>query len=261
LLKNYTEEIIKDYKSGLGCYKLARKYNTCESSILQLLKRNSITVRPIRILDVDQSYFEEINTEDKAFFLGLMITDGCNHGTHFSISLVDEDIVQKFKYYLQAETEVRKRDLRGENCQYQYHLDVSSVKMCKDLSKLGCIPRKTFFTTFASDDIVPKDLKRHYIRGLVCGDGCITRDKKRNAWYVNIVGTRALCQGVSDFIWKELGFCGSVHICQKGTVLYRVAFSGRDQVSKFLHYVFDDAVVCMNRKHQKYLQFCKEVDV
>lgn len=187
-----------------------------------------------------------------------MIADGCNHRTHFSLSLIDEDIVQKFRKYLKADTEVRYRPSRVENKKPQYCLTVSSVKMCKDLERLGCPLRKTWITDFVSDNIISKILKKHYIRGLVSGDGTIVYHRKRNRWFTNVVGTKALCQGISDFVTKELGFSGNVHKVHKNkNSLHRIAFSGKNQVYKFLNYIHQDCTVYMDRKYQKYQEFLK----
>lgn len=52
--------------------------------------------------------------------------------------------------------------------------------MANDLINLGCIPRKTLVLKFPNESTVPKQLIKHFIRGYMDGDGCIsTYYKKR----------------------------------------------------------------------------------
>lgn len=56
LLKDQEDEIISDYKAGMGCYKLSKKYKCAESSILRLLRGHGIEALYINKYDIPHKF-------------------------------------------------------------------------------------------------------------------------------------------------------------------------------------------------------------
>ncbi len=44
-LSQYYGEIIQQYNDGIGCYKLSKKYNCSESSILRIVRKSGVKIR------------------------------------------------------------------------------------------------------------------------------------------------------------------------------------------------------------------------
>lgn len=133
---------------------------------------------------IDEKYFEKINREDKAYFLGLIITDGNidTKGKRFrmSISLHDKDkyILETFKKYLKTEKPLIKHLSKTKyygkvkiKSSLRWALYITVVKMVKDLIKLGLYRNKTKTIGFPTNKIIPHNLMRHFIRGVFDGDG------------------------------------------------------------------------------------------
>lgn len=71
--KQQKEEIIARYIAGESAYDLSRVFNITNQSIYSLLSRRGIKRRPIRRLSCNESYFEKIDCEEKAYWLGFFL--------------------------------------------------------------------------------------------------------------------------------------------------------------------------------------------
>src|ERR1700723_181240 len=71
------EKFLLLYNNGItGAKKLSEIFDVPKANIKYYLKKfNLKSISNIRTLDVD--FFEKIDTEEKAYFLGLMYADGC----------------------------------------------------------------------------------------------------------------------------------------------------------------------------------------
>jgi hypothetical protein len=52
-------------------------------------------------------------------------------------------------------------------------IEINMPQGVKDLEKYGIVMRKTYLLDNIHIDLFPKELQRHYIRGLIDGDGAI----------------------------------------------------------------------------------------
>lgn len=101
------EEIFRLYKSGSSTTEISRIFNVDCSAILYWLKQLKINIRKsseYRKLSIDQDYFFRIDSKDKAYFLGLLMADGCLSTSRYSvlISLKEDDkqILEIFKRHI-----------------------------------------------------------------------------------------------------------------------------------------------------------------
>jgi hypothetical protein len=177
---------------------------------------------------LDENYFNKIDTEDKAYFLGWLFADGCNMVEKgiISIGLQDQDkiILELFKKYIQAETKlyyvkpviVKKKggeviyNQKGTAClgKPQFVLHLTSKNLSKQLKSKGCIPRKSNILTFPNKKKVPIYLLPHFIRGYFEGDGSISFKIFPNGpqYYtlgIYIVGTENFLSGIKDYLLKK----------------------------------------------------------
>lgn len=131
----------------------------------------------------NENYFENIDSEDKAYFLGLIAADGCiiNNKKKYRYMLClklhkkDIHILKSFKESIGSEKKIwcsKKRDM----CE----VTISGKKMINDLIKLGLDSNKTFVLKYPE---IEEKLEKHFLRGYVDGDGCIriNTDKRDNS--------------------------------------------------------------------------------
>ena len=121
----------------------------------------------------NEGYFDVIDTEFKAYFLGFFMADGnnCNGVLKIKLHVRDKKILEIFSL-----------NILGKNTVLYYEdtaiLKFGSLKMSKRFTELGIVPRKSYHKTDIPKQI-PDNLIRHFVRGYFDGDGCISYKKNK----------------------------------------------------------------------------------
>jgi DNA invertase Pin-like site-specific DNA recombinase len=91
--------IIKEYSEGISSEIIADNMDIDGTTVCRILKRNNIKLRPAtankRQYKINEDYFEKIDTEEKAYFLGFLYADGhitSGKGKSITLSLQKADI-------------------------------------------------------------------------------------------------------------------------------------------------------------------------
>jgi len=206
-MKKLTEincsNICDDYLLGLSYNLLSEKYNICTWSIGNVLKKNNIKTR-IRKYNCNEDYFEKINSNEKAYWLGLLFADGCVrkrkqfNGKHkqggivgISLKNGDEYLLEKLIIDLESTYKLSKQ---VKDTFLSYKLEVNSSKMANDLINLGCVPNKSLI-------LLPPNLTdkfiSHFIRGYFDGDGSIGKYNGRIKF--SLLGTNELLTWILNY--------------------------------------------------------------
>ena len=71
------QEVITRYKNGESCQVIANSFKVTCHTISNILEKNNIARgNKYKNINLNENYFEIINSYDKAYFLGFMLTDG-----------------------------------------------------------------------------------------------------------------------------------------------------------------------------------------
>jgi hypothetical protein len=204
----------------------------------------------------NEDYFENIDTEDKAYFLGFIVADGCVSDVSNCINITQKetDILYEFKKYIDFEGPIfssKKKNISSIN--------ISSVKMKSDLDKLGIHSNKTMVVKYPH---IPRNLQNHFIRGVFDGDGCIShRTDKRDS---SQRGQFNICSGSQEFIKvyydKLVEYCnlsGKNKIrCPKGTCqiakYYVCDWGSMSDIEKICEFLYKDATIYLERKKETF---------
>jgi hypothetical protein len=143
----------------------------------------------------DHTYFTEISTEERAYWLGFFGADGCVYRNALILDLKDVEHVARFRSALGINNPVRER-VRTSNYGRQEHAVVgtTSRQLISDLARHGvrkgrgaaCVPAA-----------LSEHLLRHYWRGWVDGDGTLSLTGK--VLTLGLVGSEAICCGFASF--------------------------------------------------------------
>lgn len=178
LTKDQKEELFELYKTFEYSYKeLSQKFNKSVSSISCLLMREGLKGKfennHSRTYPINQYYFDNIDCEEKAYFLGFLYADGCNHKNNTKISMFlkeeDKNILIKLNNLLQPTKPLTYRKAGIGTA--QYGIQISNKRVSDNLNILGCIPNKTFTLDFPNNNQVPNSFLMIFIRGYFDGDG------------------------------------------------------------------------------------------
>lgn len=277
ILKSDEPMIVELYQNGMSADKIGDKYKVAHTLILRYLEKNGIKRRDDsechRIYEINEDFFDVIDTQEKAYFLGFLYADGCNSkdGKHFGIDIEtsDRDILEKFSRLIWLEDPlshirdtVRTRSIRGkdEKDYYSSLLNFHSKHMCTKLTELGCVPAKSLILKFP-ESIKDPELQRHFIRGHYDGDGGIhISELRRTAVSTKIVSTLEFCTSVRNVVLKQTGikFAEPVAANKSGNNTYVIAMSGTRQIEDFLNWLYKDATIYLDRKYKLYLQLIEK---
>jgi intein-encoded DNA endonuclease-like protein len=252
-------EICKLYVDGMTTEEIGRMYSVTDNTIAKILRKNGVCLRKAirRSLVTNHDYFAEIDSPDKAYFLGWMITDGSiirsetrpDRRDIISLEIVAQDI-KVLKLFANAigapESIVKETHTRqgNEHC----YMHFTSQKMSDDLSQYGVVRRKTW-TTYLP--ILKEELMPHLIRGIFDGNGTITIDKYGYARFA-FFGSENLCVGIRDYLESILGF--PHHKVSKSTC-YHVWYSGKKDTPTFFNYIYNNCGdYFLDRKREKFLK-------
>lgn len=168
------QEIIDSYYCCSGA-ELAQKYGISISRIEQVWSKAGLSGKVAREYNYNEHYFSNINSYDKAYFLGFIGSDGCifnPNDTRQSIIKItiqnqDKRILETFKEKLDSTKPVYSGDKYST-------FELSSDIMAKDLTKIGLSYKKTYKNCIAEVD---REYMPDLIRGYFDGDGTITNIK------------------------------------------------------------------------------------
>ena len=239
------EKIIKAYKRGESCQQIADKHNvTCHtiSNILEKcgIKRNNI----YHNLSLDEDYWENIDRYDKAYFLGLMITDGNVFGNliRLQLQIKDRKIIETFAEKTHNSNKFII-DKRG-NC--MIGSGVKRHKWALDIAKYGVIPNKTRFAYLPRLD---GTMMPHLIRGIIDGDGWISYKSPS----IGICGNIELVTQVRDYLTKQLDIY-HVKVVQIGPHLWMINWAAKKDILSIGNFIYKDKQDCyIERKYKNFL--------
>ena len=259
LTKEQCMEVISLYKNGIKCVSIAKKFNVGKLVITRTLKRYNIP-RDIKYesttaLPVEHSFFENINTEEKAYWLGFILGDGNVYKNRIYIELQRDDIehLKKFKKHIKSHHKISLWE-RQDRETYSCAIQLNSKKMVADLLKLGITERKSLTVI---PPVLREDLQRHFWRGVVDADGHIGAEHKcHNGFNIKVYGSFETCKSFVKFVNLSL----KNKPTKLGTVgnIYSGSFRGKHNVAAIANLLYENCYVSLKRKHSVAMQIIQE---
>lgn len=213
----------------------------------------------------DYHFFDNIDSEEKAYWLGFITADGwvnkhegSQSGT-VGIELQYGDIkhLKKFNKSINGNYRItdrwRKCSLSNNKNKLNHMccIRVFSMIMYKALDALGISGNKTYTCAFPK---IRQDLYRHYIRGLFDADGCFCLSNK--SFGVSYITASENLK--NDFIkhmkLNDIEIFDYSYISEFDTVMYRPTINKITEMIKFLDWIYQDSSIYLDRKYKKYLK-------
>jgi len=207
----------------------------------------------------DEHFFEVINSESNAYYLGLLYADGYVNDKldYVELTLLEKDfkILERFYFELKS----NRKPIYIRNDKY-CRLIINSKKIVKDLIMLGCTNNKTHTLNFP--DNINENLTHHMIRGYFDGDGSIWCDK-RNQYHVQFDGNLNFISGVKKFLNKNLFIenkqVSKRHLNSENNIVV-LKYGGNCLTKKIFDLLYDDATLYLERKYEKFLSVICQQD-
>ncbi|WP_336865272.1 LAGLIDADG family homing endonuclease [Peribacillus frigoritolerans] len=265
------EELYKLYwKDNLKIKDIASMYGVTYSAVWLYMNKLGINRRgysETRVLHysvkkVNENCFSNWSRE-VAYVLGVIITDGSidSASGNLRISMTDKDVVEKIALAMELEDGVSIVKARNGGKQ-QYKLAICRQKITEDLRHLGVeIDGSKTFDQKAIK--VPKEFRSHFIRGVFDGDGSLVIRNRispagtpyKSSDVTIVSASKPFLDSVLNMLNEDLdlGLHINGYMGNKSTkILYRINFSCRKKIGKFLRYIYKDkGNVFMERKYNK----------
>jgi hypothetical protein len=191
---------------------IATIYNRTQSGIHQILKRNGIeNLKKGRLnmshLALDVDYFKEINSEEKAYWLGFICADGTITKSNNKVSLISKDleVIEGFKKSTCAGHKISKisvYDKRTEKTYVSYSIQIGNEIFTQHLINLGVTNNKSNILEFPN---IEEKYYSYFIAGLFDGDGSVfSCGKYKNHLGVSLIATIEIIDFIRKYITENL---------------------------------------------------------
>lgn len=253
-------KIINLYNKGLSCQKIADKLQVSESFISKLLSRKQLKKRSNSIYRrqnvCNYTFFEEINTEEKAYFLGLFFADG-----NITIRKSGQKVVQiqlndkkpVFDFLKNIEANFKPYIYKNSIGNTVYKVQITSEKMFSDLEKLGCVERKSLILKYPVN--LDSSFDQAFIRGYFDGDGSVYLTKDDKSIGISFNGTKEFLEVVNSKLPSPMSFNKEE---RKISNTYYLRCSGPNRVLPYYNYLYENSNQFFERKKFKFEKFYKK---
>ena len=261
------EEAINLYNQGYGTSYIAKVYKCSTNKVVCHFKKNNVQIRKLSeyILNparkkyyLDDTFFDKIDSQEKAYILGFLYADGYNNTKRGVLVLTlqqrDEHILEDIKKHFTNVPVKRYEHKSSYNSNKSFKkasLYIHSRKISDRLNELGCGNNKSFvleFPNYLSFELIP-----HFIRGYLDGDGCICLPKN-GAVKVSLLSSLSFIEEFIKVVYKYIGiqFVGTTHAKSKN--IGEAYCCNRNRCLKFLDWIYKDSTIHLHRKYNKYLK-------
>lgn len=225
----------------------------------------------------DYNFFENINTEQKAYWLGFISADGwisthkeSNEGI-VGIELQASDIghLKKFNKDIKGNYKI---DIIEKKCNLSTNQDhifklcrirIYSKKMVDDLIALGLNSDKSHSLSLPQ---IPMELMKHYLRGYFDGDGCVRARTRKLA--NNDIKKYPVCDITSKcinfletlrtYLYNSNKICSYIYPDKDD--IGRLYIHKNEHTLNFLNLIYGDATVYLTRKYKIYQNIIDHTD-
>lgn len=262
------QKLIHDYINSKNTLKYYSDiYNISPEAISYILKKNGCHIRQNkdnrRKFSFNYNYFDSIDCESKAYFLGLLYADGSNSKRGYvkiALQEKDCDILRSFSKEIKFTGKLKRIEYNDKNInhQNQYELRLAKRYFSDNLIRLGCYPKKSLILDFPNESQVPNNFIHHFIRGYFDGDGSVgiyspKKYPQRKNVYLRITSTLNFCEKLKQIIDdKSIASCIVNHKCND--ITKTLTIGGVKSSKIFIDWLYKDANFYMKRKKEKCMQ-------
>lgn len=251
--------------------KCANKFNINRQTLAKHLNILNIHEDRRKKYKIDSNFFNVIDTEEKAYWLGFLTADGCIKDNRsqltLKISIKDIEHLEKFnntlKYSKNISIESQSKNSFSKNklcC-----VIINNKNIYNDLKKLNIYSNKTTCEKMPPAGSIPDKLINHYIRGIFDGDGWFSWSEyyskyknKKYKYYTAEFGIgmgKEILESIKDILERELNVSCITIKPIKSIFRYRIR-SNKD-IFKIMNFLYQDATIFLERKKEKYLEYCR----
>ena len=262
-LKYYANLADEFLNSSISLTQMAKREKTTRQTLAKYFKMLGVEiVNKQNRLKFDNTIFDSIDTEEKAYWLGFIFADGYissspleeskkpKYTLEVSLKASDFQHLNKLNSFMKYEKNgVKIQDAKCGNivCK-RCRWSITNKHLWETLNNYGCTPRKSLTLKFPNESIFKsKDLIRHFIRGYFDGDGCFTRYLNTNTVspHIELLGTKEFLNRIIYHSNINVSF---KHDKRHTEFTWSLEYHKDDGI-KLINYLYKDSTIYLNRKY------------
>lgn len=212
-------------------------------------------------------FFQDIDTPEKAYWLGFIYADGNNlqHSkttgkvlwrVTIALQLSDGYHLEKLRNSIFPDKDAPVKYVEKTN---KSRLSITNKRISKDLNKHGVIPNKSLVIKLPKKGTLSENLFLYFVQGLFDGDGSLsfTKKTKTPCACLDFSGSVSLINDLKPILetlsgvrfgYKERTSVNTIATCY---------IKGNNVVLKFLNWLYSDPTYILKRKYDRYQTLIK----
>ena len=248
------------YKSGQSIQEIATHWGASRRGVWGALTNSGVKIVRRNKYACNHAYFDRIDTEAKAYWLGFLFADGfvLRH-PHARLGLTlaskDKDHIERFLKAMRSTHRIADGTRHVDGQDYaQASILISSPRLVDALIEKGMTPRKT--ETLKWPTCVPEQLMRHFARGVFDGDGTwfVHPTQRSQVAFKLVNANRSFLEDFKAFVQEhcEVGNPTIYHDPKRNNrkgASCSLGFRGARQCARLYSFLYDGARIWLPRKH------------
>lgn len=252
------DEAIKCMHQGKTQKEIGELFNISNSRVSECFKYyNTKWIR--HKYSINETYFDIIDSEEKAYLLGFLVADGCcklekrkvgySKRIAFNNTIDDKEAIEAMHNNICSTVPLVTRSYsKYRRKKPFYNLQWTSEYMFNKLQdKYNIRIHKTFDKDFViPDNAIPDNLWRHFIRGFFDGDGHVGSNTLEFVFTSELFMSQIMS-------WYHNFHYRTYHIQGKTTDYWKVIISATDKCRKALFdFFYKDSSLFLKRKYEAF---------
>lgn len=271
------KDIVPLVEAGYSLSQIAPMFKTERHTLSEYLKKAGYKViNRQNETKFDETVFDTIDTEEKAYWLGFLFADGYlssprKNGKHeyeveLSLAIVDIDHLYKFQKFLKFNHDRVRYSRVSSNVgeYYRCRLSFANKHVWEKLNGYGCTPVKSLTLKFPAKEVFVGDKEKlimSFIKGYFEGDGTLsytygnTSTGKRYSAITSMLGTKDFLEKVAEelIVKKSIKLVNKKSVNSSGKT-YSLFIRQKD-TQRLIHLFYDNSQIHLERKYKRALFF------
>lgn len=253
------EDFSKKISSGMSLRKLGEETGFNRKILSREIKKylSKETKFSNRKYELNENYFEKIDSSEKAYWLGFIAADGCVYQTgsgssvlSFNLNVKDKRHLEKFLQAVESTANIKiiKGTGFGEGTEIA-SLQINSNKIVKDLNNLGIVQKKSLILERPNID---EEFYSDWIRGYFDGDGSITIELPNGNSQINFLGTKEVLTFIQEVLRPEK--INKLQLNDLNKNSFSLTYGGKQLILQLLNKFYKNPIIYLDRKYEKVLK-------
>lgn len=256
--------VVNDYLKGMSFIDIHATHGFTFGYVKKMLKHEGMKSRPCVLHSIDETFFERIDSHVKAYWVGMLMADGCVHWnrpkTHIgklTISLTEADsyLLDQFVAVTKYTGPIRRIEYE-DNGSYNRRpgriLGIYNARFVSPLAQYGLSPNKSVNHPFFTN--IPLEFLPSAILGYFDGDGSISFSAKdNNRLSASFICSIEFATKLRDTLHSHNVKCSMrIRTLKSGLQMGEVRLKGNRSCLGLYRFMYQGNIPSLKRKREKF---------